>query len=72
MFCVTCVQEFLSEMKLLVRFQLTHYNYEYMEIEKDSILKEKKEAMDAKDAVEGKVRELEERLWRQRDEFEEA
>lgn len=64
------LQGLLLEIELLDWFNLTHYNYESLEAEKESALMDRKEALAAKDVAENKVQELEERLRRQGEELE--
>lgn len=64
------LQALLSKIELLSRFRLTYYNYESVEAEKDLAWKVRDEAMAAREATEGEVKELRRRLRNQGEELE--
>lgn len=59
-------------MELLERFRLTHYNYEFMEAEKNEALKAKEDVLAAKGMIEEKLQLTELRLLEKEKELEEV
>lgn len=66
------MQGLISDMELLERFRLTHYNYEFMEAEKNEALKAKEDVLAAKGMIEEKLQLTELRLLEKEKELEEV
>lgn len=59
-------------MELLERFRFTHYNYEFMEAEKNEALKVKKDVLATKEMIEEKLQLAKLRLLEKEKELEEV
>lgn len=66
------MQGLISDMELLERFWLTHYNYEFMEAQKNEALKAKEDVLAAKGMIEEKLQLTELRLREKEKELEEV